>query len=75
MIPIFLNTCDAILMILELTSQEVIAGGVRVRPCWQGKTPEVILPVKTRHVNSFIITAPSKIYFTHVTTLFLCLYF
>lgn len=49
MIPTFLNTCDAILMVLELMSQKMI-----VRLYWQGRSPEIILPAKIRHVNSLI---------------------
>lgn len=49
MIPTFLNTCDAIFMVLELMSQKII-----VRPCWQGKSPEIILPAKTSYVLSHL---------------------
>lgn len=65
------------LMVLELMSQEMMVEGEGVKPCWQGKVPEINLPVKTRHVNSpsFIRTIPLQIYFMYVSTLFLFLDF
>lgn len=50
---------------------------MRVRPCWQGRAPKIIVSAKTTHVNSLsvLITAPFKIYFIHIMLLFVWIFF
>lgn len=71
MIPTFLNTCAAILMVLGLMSQKII-----VRPCWQGKSPEILLPAKTTMFSFIYHNLPfQNVFSTCADKSFLCLDF
>lgn len=50
MIPAFLSHVKPV-MVLKLMSQEIIVQGVKE---WQNRTPEIILPAKTKCQFSFI---------------------